>query len=207
MLSWIRRCQLAGTALASVTLAAAFGACGGGDPIKPPKPQIVETNIQLDLPNAANFDVPDPHPDGTHSVREMRLRSKKFLDSQVEIKGFVTWIYDCAAEIRGPDESEKEARKRIEKDPTLCQRPHFFLGDTPETPSERSIWVVDVPRPLRYDERRTMTRSERAQLPKVPKIRTGDEVVVTGNWSLQSPGGFTSSYGLLVYTSLDNLSR
>jgi hypothetical protein len=176
------------------------------DPLKGPKPEIAQTTIKLDLPEAPAFDIPGAHPDGTHSVREMRLKSSKLLNTEVQIKGFVTWIYDCVAELQGPDDSAAEIRKKVEADPTMCQRPHFFLGDTQDTTGERSIWVVEVPRKLRADEVRLLSRQERANLPKVPEIKIGDEVIVTGTWNKESPGGFTNSEGLLVYKDLQNLS-
>lgn len=184
----------------------ALAAGCGGDPLKGPEPEVVQTTVNLDLPEVPAFDIPAPHPDGTHTVREMRLKSSKLLNTEVQIKGFVTWIYDCVAELQGPDDDVKEIRKRIQEDPTVCQRPHFFLGDTPDTSGERSVWVVEVPRRLRADEVRLLSRQERANLPKVPDIEIGDEVIVTGLWNRESPSGFANSDGLLIYKDLENLS-
>jgi hypothetical protein len=192
-------------ALALIGCSALATGCGE-DPLKGPKPEIAATTVKLDLPEVPAFDIPGAHPDGTHSVREMRLKSAKLLNTDVQIKGFVTWIYDCVAEEQGPDDTAETVRKRIEADPTLCDRPHFFLGDTPDTTGERSVWVVDVPRKLRADEMRIMSREERASLPKVPEIKVGDEVIVTGTWNRESPSGFSNSEGLLIYKDLQNLS-
>jgi hypothetical protein len=197
---------------ATLRAALAFLGCGalafgcGEDPLKGPKPEIAQATVTLALPEAPAFDIPGPHPDGTHSVREMRLKSSKLLNTEVQIKGFVTWIYDCVAEMQGPDDSAAETRKKVEADPTMCQRPHFFLGDTPDTSGERSIWVVEIPRKLRPDEVRLLSRQERANQPKVPDLNIGDEVIVTGSWTQQSPSGFAKSEGLLVYKDLQNLS-
>lgn len=204
---------LLGTALGTAPVAAlVFLGCSalsfgcGEDPLKGPPREIAQTTVKLSLPEAPAFDIPGPHPDGTHSVREMRLKSSKLLNTEVQIKGFVTWVYDCVAEHQSADETIAETRKKVEADPTMCQRPHFFLGDTADTSGERSIWVVEVPRKLRSDEVRLLSRQERANLPKVPDINIGDEVIVTGSWANTSPGGFTKSEGLLVYKDLQNLS-
>ena len=192
-------------ALALIGCSALAAGCGE-DPLKPPPRDVVQASVTLDLPEVPAFSVPSPHPDGTHSVREMRLKSNKLLNTEVQIKGFVTWIYDCVAERQGPGDTAAQVRKRIEEDPTQCDKPHFFLGDAPDTSPERSIWVVGVPRKLRADELRLLSRQERNNLPKVPNIKVGDEVIVTGGWEKQSPDGFTNSDGLLLYKDLQNLS-
>ncbi|HWN68705.1 MAG TPA: hypothetical protein VNM90_13805, partial [Haliangium sp.] len=135
------------------------------DPLKGPKREVVQATVKLDLPEVPAFSIPAPHPDGTHSVREMRLKSSKLQKTEVQIKGFVTWIYDCVAELQGPGDTVEQVRKRIDEDPTQCDKPHFFLGDASDTSAERSLWVVEVPRKLRSDEVRLLSRQERANLP------------------------------------------
>jgi hypothetical protein len=201
-------------ALALIGCSALLVGCAE-DPLKGPKPEVacVESEagdcvqtIKLDLPEPPPFNVPGPHPDGTHSVREMRLKSSKLLKTEVQVKGFVTWIYDCIAELQGPGDTIDQVRKRIEANPEQCNKPHFYLGDAPDTSTERSIWVMEVPRKLRADEMRLLSRQERANLPKVPDIKIGDEIIVSGSWDTQSPSGDTNSQGLLVYKDLQNLS-
>ena len=187
-------------------MGAGLSSCGE-DPLQPPLPEISESTVKLDLPATPAFDVPEPHPDGTHSVREMRLKSRNLLDTEVRVKGFVVWMYDCVRELQKMDETEAEVRKKVEEDPSLCQRPHFYMGDTPDTPGERSIWIMDVPRKLRRDELKHMGRKERAALPDVPDIELGDEVIVTGTWTTQTASGSTNSEGLLVYKDIENLSK
>jgi hypothetical protein len=192
-------------ALALIGYSALLAGCGE-DPLKGPKREVVQTTIKLDLPEPPAFNVPGPHPDGTHSVREMRLKSSKLLKTEVQVKGFVTWIYDCVAELQGPGDTVEQVRKRIEENPEQCNKPHFYLGDAPDTSTERSVWIMEVPRKLRSDEMRLLSRQERANLPKVPNIKVGDEVIVSGLWDTQSPSGDTNSQGLLVYKDLQNLS-
>lgn len=206
MRSWTQVARISVAALVTFTQAVVLSSCGG-DPLAAPQPEVGKGTIKLTLPTPPAFDMPEPHPDGTHSVREMRLKSRKLLDTEVQVKGFVTWAYDCVRELQGQDESEAEVRKKVEADPTICQRPHFYLGDTPDTPGEKSIWVMDVPRKLRADERQRLSRAERAALPNVPDFEPGDEVIVTGTWATQSPTGSTNSEGLLVYGSMENLGR
>lgn len=187
-------------------MGAGLSSCGE-DPLQPPLPELGESTVKLDLPATPAFDVPEPHPDGTHSVREMRLKSRSLLDTEVRVKGYVVWIYDCVREMQKADETEAETRKKVEADPSLCQRPHFYMGDTPDTPGEQSIWIMDVPRKLRADELKHMGRAERAALPRVPDIELGNEVIVTGKWATQTDSGSTNSEGLLIYKDLENLSK
>src|SRR5687768_5782654 len=117
------------------------------------KAEVQETSIKLDLPAVPEFAMPQPNPDGSHSIAEMRLKGNKFLDTEVKVKGYVVWIYDCATALRTPEIDEKALAKMLEEEPEKCTRPHFTLGDKPDTPPDRGIWVVDIPRPLRKDDK------------------------------------------------------
>jgi hypothetical protein len=172
-----------------------------------PKAEVKETTIKLDLPAVPQFDTPSAHPDGTHSVREMRLKGRKLFESDLKIKGYITWIYDCAAEVRKPEMTDKQVAKLLEEQPDMCNRPHFFIGDTKDTPPEKSVWVVEVPRALRKDELKTYTKEEIRAMPRVPGFDIGDEVIVHGTWDQKSPKGFFNSDGLLAYKEMENLSR
>src|SRR5688572_30157839 len=63
------------------------------------KAEVSKTDVKLDMPAVPAFDMPQPNPDGSHSVREMRLKGRKLIDTEVQIKGYITWIYDCTAEM------------------------------------------------------------------------------------------------------------
>ena len=117
------------------------------------KAEVQETSIKLDLPPVPDFAMPAPNPDGTHPVAEMRLKGNKFLDTEVKVKGFVVWIYDCATSIRTPDMTDKQLATLIENEPERCSRPHLTIADRPDTPPDRGIWVVDIPRPVRKDDK------------------------------------------------------
>lgn len=201
---------LAGVCSTAIVLAAGLGACNKPD-FEGAAAEVKEHNIKLDLPAIPKFELPQPHPDGTHSVEEMRLRGKRFLGQTVEIKGFVIWIYDCATAIRTAEQTNEEVEKMIEEDPTRCSRPSFRIAQDPKQPTDKSVWVVENPRPPRPDEIKNgddeMVKAMQAAYDAVPKFKVGDEVVVTGTWDLKSPRGFRDSDGLLVFASLKNLAE
>ena len=172
------------------------------DQLQGAKAEVQKTSIKLDLPKVPDFAMPQPNPDGTHSVAEMRLRGNKFLDTEVKVKGHVVWIYDCATAIRTPEMSDKDLAKLLEDEPEKCQPPHFYLGDKADTPPDRGIWVVDVPRPLRKDDKNLppeMQAETEARWKALAPFKLGDEVVVTGKWAQESERRFRNSDGLLVY--------
>lgn len=175
--------------------------------LKGPQAEVPEgTDIKLDLPQVPEFKMPQPNPDGTHSPTEMRLKGFKYIDSEIKAKGYVVWIYDCASAIRTPGMDDKAVAKLLKDEPERCQRPNFFLSDTPQLPKEKGIWVVDVPRPPRDDEKKALPREELAKWPEVPKYAIGDEVVIEGKWATASPQGFRNSDGLLVYKALTTVT-
>jgi hypothetical protein len=162
--------------------------------------EVKTTDIKLDMPSIPNFSMPAADGD-TYSPKYLRLLGGKLLDTEVKLKGYVTWIYDCVAHVQQPGEKPKATKKRIKKDPSICQRPHITVGDTADTPPERSVWVVEVPRPLRKDEKKGLKKADLEKLPKVPKFKLGDQVVIKGKWALRSNKGFSNSDGLLVWPS------
>jgi hypothetical protein len=172
------------------------------DQLQGAKAEVQKTSIKLDLPAVPDFVMPQPNPDGTHSVAEMRLRGNKFLDTEVKVKGYVVWIYDCATSIRTPEMSDKDVAQLLENQPEKCIPPHFYLGDRPDTPPDRGIWVVDVPRPPRKDDK-NLPKEIQAEMEgrwkALPAFKLGDEVVATGKWAQESERGFRNSDGLLVY--------
>ena len=144
---------------------------------------------------------PDPPVDGVYSPRYVQVNSTKLLDQRITVKGVVVWIYDCVADVaaREPDRSRDEVRKLVAKKPELCKRPHFYLGERKTTPVERAVMVVEVPRPMRADERISLSKDQIAAWPVVPSIAVGQTVAVEGTWALHSPKGYANPDGLLVY--------
>jgi hypothetical protein len=202
------RCpKLAGVLIASVL---ALSSSCRKDELQGAKAEVEETSIKLDLPPVPDFTAPAVNPDGTHTVQEMRLNGSKFLDSDVRVKGHVIWIYDCATAVRTPEMSEKDLQTLMANEPERCSRPNLYLGDSPDTPADRGIWVVEVPRPPRPDEKKAMpdelVKEMEDAYKALPPHKVGDQVVVTGRWALTSPKGFRNSDGLLIYSAMDNLS-
>ncbi len=169
--------------------------------------EVKKTNIKLDLPPVPQFDVPSF--DGEHrSVKELRLNGRSLFDSELDVKGYIVWVYDCLEEQREPGMTDKDVQKKIDEDPTICNRPHVILGDTADTPPEKGIWVVELPRALRKDEERGLKRKEIAEHNStVPEVAVGDEVIVKGKWNNTSPHGFANSEGLLIFAEIENLTR
>jgi hypothetical protein len=193
-LRWILPCVAAGAV-----------ACTSND-FEGAAAEVQDTEVSVNLPDIPTFNMPSPNPDGTHPVREMRLKGNEFLDTEIQVKGYVVWNYDCATAIRTPDMSDRDVQRLLQEHPERCERPNFYLGDSPDTPPEQGIWVVEVPRPPRPDERRALPPAELRAWPEVPEYEVGDHVVVSGQWTLRSPHGATKSEGLLVYESLEHMN-
>lgn len=172
-----------------------------------PRPQPAPRPLDSDRPApAAAAEDPGPPPpvDGVYSPLYLRANGMKLLDQRITVKGTVVWIYDCLEDLaaREPERSRAELRTRISRHPEQCKRPHFYLGDRKGTPRERAILVAEVPRPIRPDERISLTDAEVAAWPAVPSIAVGQTVTVEGTWALSSPRGYASPDGLLVYGRL-----
>jgi hypothetical protein len=193
------------------------GACDRGG-LKGPAAEVKKTDVKLDLPAVPAFDLPPAAADGSHTIKELRVRGKKLLDTPITVHGFITWAYDCPTAIRKPDESDKDLQKRIDEDPTLCERPKFYIGDTKDTPAEKSLWVVDVPRPYNKLELKRIKKRDRTDPDKCepnakpeesicPPYAVGDEVEVTGDFKLSSPHSERNSDGLLVYKKMKNVTQ
>lgn len=202
----------------AISLLFPLAACGDSK-LKGPEAEVRKSEVKLDIPKVPSFELPPPNTDGSHSVKEMRVKGKKLLESEVTVKGYVTWAYDCPTAIRKPDEEPEDVRKRIDEDPTLCERPKFYVGDSKDTPPEKSIWVVDVPRPYNKKELKNIRKQNRndplrcepnERDPKkmyCPPYDVGDEVEITGTWRLSSPHSERNSDGLLVYKKMKNVTK
>jgi hypothetical protein len=188
------------------------------DKLKGPDAEVKKTDVKLDLPAVPAFDLPAAPADGSRTVKELRVKGKKLLETEVTVHGFVTWAYDCKTALRKPDEDDKALQARIDEDPTLCERPKFYIGDTASTPPEKSLWVVDVPRPYNALEVKRIKKKDRIEPDRCepdekdkmksicPPYNVGDEVIITGKFSTSSPHSERNSDGLLVYTKMKNVT-
>ncbi len=187
-------------------LPAALGACKG-DQLKGAQAEVQTHKIKVTMPTVPAFEVPKPHPDGSHTVKEMRVQGNRYIKEQISIKGYIVWAYDCATAIRQPNEEDLAVAKRIEENPTLCRRPALYLGDTPDTPVERAAWVVEVPREMSKLEKKNLPKEMVETWPAAPPYKVGDEVIATGQWLHASPHGESNTEGLLVYQSFNNVTQ
>lgn len=175
--------------------------------LKGAKAEVQTDQLKVTLPAVPSFEAPKPNPDGSHTIKEMRVAGDRYLNNEVTVKGFVVWAYDCATAIRKPGETDDAVKKRIDADPTQCRRPAFYLGDDRGTPAERALWVVEVPRQPTALEKKNLPKEDIKNWPPVPVYAVGDEVLVTGKWATTSPRGEGNTEGLLIYSSMRNLTQ
>lgn len=179
------------------------------DQFKGAEAEVGREKIKPDLPAVPSFEIPPVNPDGSHAVKELRVKGRKFLDQEVTVKGYVTWIYDCATAIRTPEMSDEDVKKILEEDPMRCSRPKFRIADSAEAADDRTIKVVEVPRNPTALERKIL--KDEIKDPTiwrpVPPLKIGDEVIVTGDWKQRAPHGDSDMDGLLVYKTLQNVTQ
>src|SRR5687767_10535419 len=132
--------------LIGVVVAWSSYAFAQGKDLVPPPPEVGAPDAKVDLPALPTFELPPSEP-GFVSVPELRVNGKKYLDTEVKVKGYVIWVYDCAVANAKPGESRAQTQKRVDEDPTMCERKKLYVGESPKTPLEKGLWVVSVPRP------------------------------------------------------------
>jgi hypothetical protein len=208
------------TALVACLLPFALSACDK-DKLSGPKAEVHQANSNIKLPDVPDFKLPE-EADGSHSVKELRVKGKKLFETEITVKGVVTWAYDCTTELRQPGMTDKDVQKLIDDDPTKCQRAKFYIGDTADTPPEKSLWVVDVPRPYNKLEIERIKKADRnlANYPDrcepgekdpkknvCPPYAVGDQVELTGKFAVSSPHSERNSDGLLVFKKMKNITQ
>src|SRR5436853_2822217 len=65
-----------------------------------PRPplEVKQDPPHVALPVLPAFELPAVEP-GYRSVRELHVRNTVLLDTEVQLRGYVTWIYDCASAV------------------------------------------------------------------------------------------------------------
>ena len=204
-----------------IPLALSTAACEK-DKLKGPEAEVKKADVKLSLPAVPGFELPPSNTDGSHSVKELRVKGRKLLDTDITVKGIVTWAYDCPTAVRQPGMTDKDVQKMIDDDPTKCERAKFYVGDTADTPAEKSLWVVDVPRPYNKLEMERIKKQDRTLAmypdrcepgekdPKkmlCPPYAVGDQVEITGTFKTASPHSERNSDGLLVYKKMKNVTK
>jgi tetratricopeptide (TPR) repeat protein len=173
------------------------------DDLPSPPLEAIKNPLKVEVPALPAFDLPVTEP-GLRSPRELRVRGRSALGAEVKVKGYITWVYDCSAQLASVNTEATRAQilMSIDSDPALCEQPKFYLGDSKDTSQEASIWVVDVPRAPTKSERQRLPKDELKAWPAAPKIATGDYVTVTGTWALRSPHNEHNVDGLLIFDSV-----
>ena len=174
------------------------------DDLPAPQLEVAHFAAGFDLPATPDFQLAPIEP-GFHAPRELQVRGAPLLGTEIKVKGYVTWIYDCSAALASanPLVSRSRLRQVIDSDPALCEYPKLYLGDTKATAPAASIWVVDMPRAPTQTERMMMTKDQLKALPAVPKLAVGDYVVITGTWSARSNHAEHNTGGLLIYRGVE----
>src|SRR4051812_48697071 len=154
---------------ALVAMAGCQGSNASGAAMAPETEATSLPPIKVDLPPPPSFaasDIPEKYPDGSFSIRGLRKKKTENFNKQVKVKGFLLEVYLC------PKCPKGQTCK-------LCDQPHFFLGDKPDSKKEKALMVVDYLAPKQ----------------KPPALTAGKEYVVAGTFAMNSPTGFGASDG------------
>jgi tetratricopeptide (TPR) repeat protein len=195
----VKRISVGGALLIS---ALAFADTTELDDLPSPPLEAIKNAAKVEVPALPAFDLPVTDP-GFRSPRELRVRGKTALGTEVKVRGYITWVYDCSAQLASANTEATRAQilLSIDSDPSLCEQPKFYLGDGKDTSQEASIWVVEVPRAPTKSERQRLSKDELRAWPATPKVATGEYVTVTGTWTLHAPHEHNLE-GLLIFKSL-----
>jgi hypothetical protein len=171
-----------------------FGACGGsssGASMAEPAEATALPPIKVDLPPPPSFaasDIPEKMPNGNYTIRGLRRNKMKscivvppakeppaecLLNKDVKVTAYLLEVYQC------PKCPKGQTCK-------LCDQPHFFMGDKPDTKKEKALMVVDYLAPKQ----------------KPPALTVGKQYDVGGSFSINSPTGFGASDGLLIFDNM-----
>ncbi len=132
--------------------------------------------VKVDLPPPPSFaasDIADKYPDGDYSIHGMRKLKTDTLTKKLKVKAYLLEVYQCPVCPKG-------------QTCKLCDQPHFFLGDKVDTKREKALMVVDYLAPHQ----------------RPPFLTVGKQYEVEGTFSINSPTGFGSSDGLLIFSQM-----
>src|SRR5678815_3591146 len=104
----------------------------------PPVPAAA-SSATVELPAVPSFELAPAEP-GLHDVRELRVRGRALLGSELTVSGYIVWIYDCLTALAKPGMTIVELQERIDDNPGLCERPKFALGASPTASLEAALW-------------------------------------------------------------------
>lgn len=166
--------------IAALALTVALSACDSDAPEPsldefPPDPDLPAAVVDLPSPPPATaFEIREHNEDGTLRVEGVMGNRDRYLESDVEIRGFVHEILgDC---------DPARARQRGES----CPEPHFYIVDHPD--EDRRLMVVGYDNDFRRQAR----------------LNTGGEHVFKGRYRQMHQGFVSTEDGLLVLSALDD---
>ncbi|MEO6952606.1 MAG: hypothetical protein ABI321_12395 [Polyangia bacterium] len=160
--------------LLSLGLAACSGGSSGASLGSEPSNALPP--IKVDLPPQPAFlppDVPIKTAEGVYSIYGVRKEKATTLTKDVKVKGYLLEVYVCPVCPKG-------------QTCKACDQPHFFIGDKPDTKKEKALMVVDYLAPKQ----------------KPPMLTVGKQYEIAGSFNINSPTGFGSSDGLLVFNNM-----
>ena len=70
------------------------------DKLEGPKAEVHPPDVKADLPPVPAFDMPAASSDGSHAVKELRVKGKKLFDTEITVKGIVLQVKDRNAPFR-----------------------------------------------------------------------------------------------------------
>jgi hypothetical protein len=140
------------------------------DDLPPPQLEVARHPAQVATPVIPAFELQATEP-GFHGARELRVRGKALLGTEIRVRGYVTALYDCVDGLASanPRATREQIQAAVRDDPSLCERTLFWLGDAHDTPRDASIAVIGPP--------------IGAPRPAMPRIGLGDYLAVTGRWA------------------------
>jgi hypothetical protein len=176
-----------------------------------------QPDVKVNLPASPDFNqqhAPEKYPSGELSVYGLRHSMSKYLDKDVQVKGYLLEVYECPADIRKCNDDLAAKSKRQKKAPPKpgalpgkpgaaaegeeakcrpCDQPHFFVADTATTKKERALLVADYP-----------VKDWDSGKPKPLTLKAGEQVTVTGTFAINSITGFAASNGLIIHKRLQD---
>jgi tetratricopeptide (TPR) repeat protein len=145
------------------------------DDLPGPQLELATSPGMLALPAIPALELAIGEP-GVHAPRALRVAEPGRLAGELAVRGYVTWVYDCATELAraNPAMSHAQLAEAIDVDPSLCEPAMFTLGDARTTPRDTSVWIVDAAALPGASPRRRGSAAT---------VAVGDRVTVTGTWA------------------------
>ena len=146
------------------------------DKLKGPDAEVSKTDVKLDLPAVPAFDLP------AGACRWLALGQGAAGQGQeaARYRGHGPRLRDLGVRLQdGDSQAGRDRQGRADSASTRIRRcasaPKFYIGDTAETPAEKSLWVVDVPRPYNTLEVKRIKKKDRIEPGSLRAGREGQD--------------------------------